>query len=122
MKKINSIDEYMAELPEEKRAILEKIRAIVRNAAPEAAETISYGMPAFDHHGHLIAFAAFRNHYSIFPLNGTFISGHKKELEPFATTKGSIHFSYDRPLPQKLIRKIIAEKIKENEMHGKRRG
>lgn len=121
MKKMVSIDEYLQALPEKERAVLSHLRATIRATAPQAAETISYGMPIFKHHGHLVGFAAFRDHCSLFVMNSTYIAAHRDELKKFKLSKGTIQFSADQPLPPALVRKIVRERMRENESQMKAR-
>src|SRR5260370_14005330 len=102
-----NVDEYLAGVPEPARGTLNKIRAAIRSAAPrEATETISYGMPAFKYKGVLVWFAAFSNHYSLFPTASVIVS-FKIELKGFSTSKGTIQFPTDKPLPAPLVKQIL---------------
>jgi uncharacterized protein YdhG (YjbR/CyaY superfamily) len=114
-KNIRTINTYLKGVSREEGIYLEKLRGIIKEAAPESTETISYGMPTFDYHGHLIAFAAFKDHYSLFPMNGSYIEEHTEELREYDSTKGSLHLSKDKPLPAALVRKIVKDRMKENE-------
>lgn len=110
------VDAYLAKVPEDKRALLEDIREIVRAAAPTATEHISYGFPTFKLHGRgLIWYAAWKKHCSIYPLTPAVQQAAGKGLEPFDTEKGTIRFTPDRPLPASLIRKIVKARIAEEE-------
>ena len=111
--KIETIDDYLASQPLEKRATLEKFRTIIQKAAPKATEVISYGMPAFKQEGILVYFAAFKNHYGFFPSASPIIV-FKKELLPYKTSKGAIQFPPDKPLPVKLIQAIVKFRIAQN--------
>jgi uncharacterized protein YdhG (YjbR/CyaY superfamily) len=115
MEKPGSVDEYLASLPDDKRTALEKLRKTIRSAAPMATEKISYGMPAFHHRGNLVYYAAFKDHCSLFPGSKKVLADHADELAGFETTKGTIHFTVDEPLPAALIKKIVKERIAENE-------
>src|SRR5664279_387307 len=85
-----NIDEYLANVPEPHKSTLEKIRAMVRAAAPkEAVEAISYGMPAFKYKGGLVGFAAFKNHCSFFPMNSALVTEFAEELKNYKTSKGT---------------------------------
>ena len=96
-------DEYLAGVPEPARSTLSKIRAAIRSAVPqEATETISYRIPAFKYKGVLVWFAAFSDHCSLFPT-ASVIEAFKNELKGFSTSKGTIHFPTDKPLPAPLI-------------------
>ena len=109
------IDEYLADVPEPARSTLNKIRAAIRSAAPaEATETISYKMPAFKYKGVLIWFAAFSDHCSLFPT-AAIVEVFKDELKGYSTSKGTIHFPVDKPLPATLVKKIVKARIAENE-------
>jgi len=111
--KTETIDEYIAAQPLEKRASLEKIRSIIQKAAPKATEVISYGMPAFKQDGILVYFAAFKNHYGFFPTASPIVI-FKKELLPYKTSKGAIQFPTDKPIPIKLIQAIVKLRITQN--------
>ena len=112
------VDEYLAKLPEEARTALEKLRKTIKAAAPEATETISYGMPAFKLHGSLGGFAAFKNHCSFFPMSPAVMDAHRKELEPYDTSKGTIRFPADKPLPAALVRQLVKARMAESEDRG----
>jgi uncharacterized protein YdhG (YjbR/CyaY superfamily) len=106
-----NIDEYLARVPEPARGTLSKIRAVIRSVVPrEATETISYGMPAFKHNGVLVWFAAFSHHCSLFPT-ASVIEAFKNELKGFNTSKGTIQFTVDKPLPTALIKKLVKARI-----------
>ncbi len=110
-----SVDEYLAGVPEPARSTLNKVRSAIRSAVPpEATEAISYGMPAFKHKGVLVWFAAFSNHCSLFPT-ASVIEAFKNELKGFSTSKGTIHFPTDKPLPTALVKKLVKARIAENE-------
>jgi len=110
-----SIDEYLAHVPADKRAVLQALRKTVRAAAPQAEEVISYRMPAFRHHGILVYFAAFEDHCSFFP--GSVVTQRKfvAELRPFAAGKGTVHFTPEHPLPADLVERIVKARVVENE-------
>ena len=111
-----NIDEYLAGVPEPARSTLNKVRATIRSAAPrDATETISWGMPAFRYKGPLVGFAAFTNHCSLFPMNSSLIVTFKNELEGFETSKGTIHFPLDKPLPATLLKKLVKARVAEND-------
>jgi uncharacterized protein YdhG (YjbR/CyaY superfamily) len=113
--KPETVDQYLAGVPGEQRAALERLRETIRAAAPEATETISYGMPAYKLHGSLVGFAAFKNHCSFFPMSATLIEAHKEELSGYRTSKGTIQFTADKPLPAPLVRKLVKQRAAENE-------
>jgi uncharacterized protein YdhG (YjbR/CyaY superfamily) len=121
MKKAVSVDAYLADLPDDARATLEKIRKAIEAAAPEATETIAYGMPAFDHAGRpLVYFAAFKKHCSFFPASYQVMEAFADELKRYDVEKGTIRFPIGRPLPATLVRKIVKARIRENEARRKR--
>ncbi len=115
-----NVDEYLASVPEPARGTLKKIRAAIRSAVPrEATEGISYGMPAFKNKGVLMWFAAFSNHCSLFPTAAV-IEAFKKELKGFATSKGTIQFPTDKPLPAALVKKLVKARVAQNERKKQR--
>ena len=106
-----TVDQYLDAVPEPARTTLNKIRAIIRSAAPpEAIETISYGMPAFKHKGVLVWFAAFASHCSLFPTAAV-IEEFKSELKAYTISKGTIQFPADKPLPAALVKKIVKARV-----------
>jgi uncharacterized protein YdhG (YjbR/CyaY superfamily) len=108
-----TIDEYIAGFPSDVQAILQRIRATIRKAAPQAEETIKYQMPAFVLHGNLVHFAAFKNHIGFYPVP-TGIEAFKKELSAYKGAKGSVQFPLDQPIPYGLISRIVKFRVKEN--------
>jgi len=106
------IDAYLAGLPRDQAEALERLRQRIRLAAPDAVETISYGMPAFKlGRQFLVSFAAWKAHCSIYPLTDSFLAGHRDDLEGFGRTKGSLHFTPDRPLPDELVDGIVRARL-----------
>ena len=115
-----TVDEYLASVPEPALTSLNKIRAAIRSAMPrEATETISYGIPAFKHNGVLVWFAAFSNHCSLFPT-ASVIAAFKNDLKGFSTSKGTIHFPIDKPLPIALVKKLVKARVAQNERKKRR--
>ena len=108
-----TIDEYIAAFPKDVQVILEKFRQAVKEAAPDAEETISYKMPAFKQNGILVWFAAFKNHIGFFPKKSA-IEAFKAELSAFELSKGTIRFPLDEPIPFNLVKRIVKFRIKEN--------
>jgi len=108
------VDEYLAGVPKEVRVTLEKLRKTIKAAAPMAAEVISYQMPMYKHHGMVIGFAAFKDHCSIFPGSAV-MDAYDEELKRYETSKGTIRFPANKPLPAALIKKLVKARIKENE-------
>jgi len=114
------VEEYLAAVPEPARSTLGKVRAAIRAAAgPEATEVISYGMPAFRYKGALVAYAAFKEHCSFFPMNSALLEEFGEELAGYSTAKGTIRFPLDKPLPASLIRKMVRARMAENERKKK---
>ncbi len=113
MSAYKTIDEYIDTFPDDVKRILNQLRQIIHEAAPEAEETISYQMPTFTLHGNLVHFAAFKNHIGFYPTP-TGIESFQKELAPYKGAKGSVQFPIDRPLPLALIRKIVKYRVQEN--------
>jgi len=102
---------YFAGVPEPARSTLHKIRTAIRSSVPpEAIETISYGIPTFKHKVVLVWFAAFSNHCSLFPTAAV-IAAFKNELKRFTTSKGTIQFPTDRPLPAALVKKLVKKRV-----------
>jgi uncharacterized protein YdhG (YjbR/CyaY superfamily) len=110
-----TVDEYLASVSEPARTTLNKIRAVIRSVAPlEATECISYGIPTFKYKGMLASFAAFSDHCSLFPGAGPTIE-FNNELKNFQTSKGTIRFASNKPLPTNLVKKLVKARIAENE-------
>jgi uncharacterized protein YdhG (YjbR/CyaY superfamily) len=108
-----SIDQYIATFPEEIQKILEELRATIKAAAPDAEERISYQMPTFALKGNLVHFAAWKKHIGFYPTSsGT--QAFKHELSIYKGAKGSVKFPIDKPLPLKLIRRIVKFRVAEN--------
>lgn len=113
-RKVSTIDEYLDGLSADKRAALEKLRRTIRAAAPKAEECISYSLPAFRLNGVLVAFGASTNHCSFYPMSPATLEAHRRELEGYETSKGTIRFGPDKPLPATLVRKLVKARIAEN--------
>ncbi|MEO8463399.1 MAG: DUF1801 domain-containing protein [Chloroflexota bacterium] len=108
-----SIDEYIAGFPNETRKMLGQLRALIRETAPAATETISYAIPTFDLNGrHLVHFAGYEGHIGFYPT-GAGIEAFKDELLPYRFGKGSVRFPLDRPLPTDLIRRIVKFRVRQ---------
>ena len=102
-----SVDEYLAGQPEVVRSKLEQVRAAIRRAVPDAVEGIGYRMPGYKLHGKpLLYFAGFKEHYSLFAASGVFFSALEDELKGYELRKGTVHFSFTKPVPVKLISRI----------------
>ena len=108
-----AVDHYLAAVPEPARSTLQRVRAAIRSALPlEATEAISYGIPAFKYNGTLVWFAAFSNHCSFFPT-ASVIHAFKHELKRYKTSKGTIHFPVDKPLPAALVKRMVKMRLAE---------
>jgi uncharacterized protein YdhG (YjbR/CyaY superfamily) len=111
-----TVDEYLAGVAQPARSTLEKVRASIRAAAPaEATEDISYRMPVFRYRGALVGFAAFADHCSFFPMSPAVITALEKDLKKYRTSKGTIQFPADRPLPAALVKKLVKARLVEKE-------
>lgn len=108
-----SIEKYISAFPDDTRRILDEMRATIRAAAPGAGEKISYQMPAFYLQGNLVYFAAFKKHIGFYPTSSG-VEAFKRELAPYEVSKGTIRFPLDRPLPLKLISRIVKFRVAEN--------
>src|SRR2546426_11712234 len=114
MKKPSSVAAYLRAVPPAPRAALQKLRKTIKAAAPEATEVISYGIPMFKHHGMLVGYAAFKDHCSLF-MSTSLTKALKKDLASYDTSKGTIRFAPDKPLPAALVRKLVKVRIAQNE-------
>src|SRR6185503_8457371 len=116
----SEVEDYLAKVPSEPRATLEKLRKTIKAAAPKAVEVISYGIPTFKLNGRmLVSYAAFKEHCSFFPGSAP-IKAHEDELKSYVTSKGTIRFPTSKPLPATLVRKLVKTRIKENEVRAKK--
>ena len=117
-----SIEEYLAGVPEPARSTLRKVRAVIQSVLPEkATEVISYRMPVVKYKGMLVGYAAFPHHCSLFGMSSTLLGPLKEDLKSYYTSKGTIRFPVDRPLPATLIRKLVKSAIAANEARQKRK-
>ena len=111
---LKTIDEYLATVSDDQRAALEKLRRTIQAAAPQAEECINYGVAAFRLNGKtLVGFGASSKHCSFYPMSGSTVAAHQNELKEFETTKGSIHFQPNQPLPAALVRKLIKSRCRD---------
>jgi uncharacterized protein YdhG (YjbR/CyaY superfamily) len=115
-----TVDQYLAALPDDARTTLEKVRQTIRAAAPMATEVISYRMPMYKHHGMVVGFAAFKDHCSLFP-GSTAVETFKDELKGYQTSKGTIRFPTNKPMPAALLKKIVKSCVVENEERAKKK-
>ena len=109
----NTIDEYIATFPADVQKKLKEVRAVIKAAAPEASEKISYQMPTFFLFGNLVHFAAFKNHIGFYPAPRG-IEEFQKELSVYKGAKGSVQFPLDQPMPLDLICRIVKFRVKDN--------
>jgi uncharacterized protein YdhG (YjbR/CyaY superfamily) len=108
------IDSYLASVEEPKRATLEVLRRSILGVVPDAEQCISYGMPAFKVHGKTVAgFAAFKDHLSYLPHSGSVLGELGDDLAGYRSTKGSLHFAIDQPLPDDLVRRLVETKMRQ---------
>jgi uncharacterized protein YdhG (YjbR/CyaY superfamily) len=128
MKKVNSkedakeeIKKYFAKLLLKERKALSNLRSVIKSAAPDAEEVFSYQMPAFRQNGMLVIYAAFKEHCSFFILSSALVKKMKDLLKDYSTSTGTIRFTVDKPLPVSLVKKIVKERIKENELKRKKK-
>jgi uncharacterized protein YdhG (YjbR/CyaY superfamily) len=111
-----AVEAYLAKVPEPARTTLEKVRATIRSAVPkESTEGMSYGMPAFRFKGALVGYAAFKDHCSFFPMSAALIDEMADELKGYRTSKGTLQFPMDKPLPAALVKKMVKARIAANE-------
>jgi len=115
---VNPIDEYIRQFPEEVQVLLQEIRQLIKETAPEAEEKISYQMPTFFLDGNLVHFAAYKNHIGFYPAPSG-IEKFKQELSKYKSAKGSVQFPLNQPIPFDLIRKIVAFRVAENQTTAK---
>jgi uncharacterized protein YdhG (YjbR/CyaY superfamily) len=111
--KILTIDEYISGYPKNVQVILNNLRKIVKEVAPEAKETINYQIPTFQLKGNLVHFAAYSKHIGFYPTPSA-ISAFRKELSVYQGAKGSVQFPINQPIPYKLVKRIVEYRVKEN--------
>ena len=112
-KNFKTIDEYIATFPINIQSILQELRQVIKESAPNAEEAIRYQMPTFRLNGNLVHFAAFKKHIGFYPTpSGT--ESFKNELSNYETSKGTIRFPLDKPIPFDLVKKIVKYRVKEN--------
>jgi uncharacterized protein YdhG (YjbR/CyaY superfamily) len=112
--RVTTVDEYLARLSNDKRVALQKLRQTIQAAAPRAEECISYQLPAYRLNGMLVAFGATANHCAFYPMSASTVAAYSEELKDYDTSKGTIRFQADRPLPAALVRKLVKARIAEN--------
>jgi uncharacterized protein YdhG (YjbR/CyaY superfamily) len=111
-----TVEDYLAALPDERRTAMEELRQTINAAAPDATETIAYGMPALRSHGgrFLVSYAAYKNHYSLFPASEAVVNGLGEEVTPYLSGKGTVRFPASRPIPMATVKKILKIRFAEN--------
>jgi len=103
-----NVQAYLDRLPADQRDLLEHVRSVIAQEVPDAEQAISYGMPAFKRGGtFFLSYAGWKRHCSIYPLTDEFLAEHEAELEGYGRTKGSLHFTAERPLPDALLRALV---------------
>ena len=112
----NEVDAYIAAAPKDAQSYLRRLRAIIKAEAPLAAEGISYRMPYYRYHGHLIYFAAFKNHVGLYPVGN---ADKHLGMKQYMTGKGTYQFPLDEPLPETEIRRLVRTRVKENDAKAK---
>lgn len=111
-----SVDEFLARLPDDQRTALDRLRQVIRDAVPDAVELINYGVPAFRLNGrNLVSFGAGRDHCSFYVQSPDVMAAHASQLAGFKTSKGTVTFTPDRPIPDELVRSLVDARVAENE-------
>jgi uncharacterized protein YdhG (YjbR/CyaY superfamily) len=113
------VDAYIAAAPAPARAMLKKMRQIVKAAAPKAVEMISYQIPLYKHHGHLVAYAAFKNHVGFYVMSKRLMATFAEEFAPYKKAIATVQFPIGQPIPAALVKKVVKARIKENEARAK---
>ncbi len=117
MANYQDVNEYMAQLPEDRQAVMEQLRSTIRATSPTAKEAISYNMPAFRLDGKfLVSYEAYKRHYSLFPWSDAMLEELGERIRPYAVGKGTIRFPADRPIPLDLVTDIV--RIRTRELAG----
>jgi uncharacterized protein YdhG (YjbR/CyaY superfamily) len=119
MKRVNTVGEYLSALPTRVRDRVESLRKTISHAAPQAEEVISYNMPAFKWKGALVWYAAFKQHIGFYP-GASAIVAFKSELASYKTSKGAVQFPIEKPIPTKLVKKIVNFRFKANESESRK--
>ena len=116
-----TVDGYLATLPEDARVALANLRKTIKAAAPKATEVISYQIPTFKHQGMLVAFAAFEGHCGFYVMSPNVLQNHAAELKEYELNKASIRFPVSKPLPTTLVTKLVKARIEENEARRRKK-
>ena len=117
--KTGNVDEYLATVPPEQRAALTRLRKIIRDTAPNAEECISYHIPSYKLNGMLVGFGSAARHCSLYVMGTATMRALAEELKRYDTSKGTVRFKPEKPLPVALVRKIVKARMKENERRKK---
>jgi uncharacterized protein YdhG (YjbR/CyaY superfamily) len=118
---VQTVDDYLAAAPADKRAALNKLRRTIRAAAPDAVESVSYGIVGYKQNGQrLIYFGYWKDHMSLYGMGDRALKAHAKELKPFVQSKGTIQFTTERPLPVRLVARLVKERLAEIQTKGYR--
>jgi uncharacterized protein YdhG (YjbR/CyaY superfamily) len=115
MKPFKDVGEYIASMPTQTQPMLQQVRQIIKENAPEAEEKISYGMPYYGYHGRLIYFGGFKTHVGLYVMSNA-REALAKEIKPYQISLATLHFPLDQPLPAELIKKIVTAQVKANEL------
>jgi uncharacterized protein YdhG (YjbR/CyaY superfamily) len=107
------VEKYISKFPEDTQKKLKKLRRAIMDSAPDAEETMSYGVPAFKQSGNLVCYAAFKNHVGFYP-EPSGIEKFRKELSDYETAEGTVKFPHDKPIPYELVRRIVEFRVGEN--------
>ena len=118
---IGTVDEYIEQFPKEVQKTLRQMRAVIKRAAPDATERISYRMPTYARNENLVHFAGHRNHIGFYPTPSA-INAFKKHLSPYEGSKGAVRFPLDKPLPVDLIERIVKFRVEEDKGKAKQKG
>jgi len=111
----NEVEAYLQALPEAQREALERLRRVIRGVIPDATESITYGVPTFKQKKAVVAMGAGKNHCSLYVMSPEIVEAHRDELAGYETTKGGVHFTPDKPLPDELVVKLVRARVAENE-------
>lgn len=115
------VDSYLAGLPDDQRSALEQLRQTIRSIVPDATEGLSYGVPAFKQRRPLVSFGAAKNHCAFYVQSPAVMDAHAADLEGYDTSKGTVRFKADSPLPRSLVEKLVRARIAENEGGSRQR-
>lgn len=110
----STVDDYIASFPGQVQIKLQELRKVIRQAAPDAEEVISYNMPALRYHGILVYYAAHREHIGFYPADATFSKIFKNDIVGYFTSKGTLRFPFEQPLPHNLVTRITLFRVQGN--------